>query len=119
MAQAYEPAALLARYQHQIAATYPNRRKLPASPQRASWRNVKRGLRMLRRVLWQEGFRSDYRWQFWRIVLPRLARGDIERVIMIGLIGHHLIRFAREASAGRQNASHYASRLRELSVAAE
>jgi radical SAM superfamily enzyme YgiQ (UPF0313 family) len=119
MAQAYEPAALLARYQHQIAATYPNRRKLPATPQRASWRNVKRGLRMLRRVLWQEGFCSDYRWQFWRIVLPRLARGDIERVIMIGLIGHHLIRFAREASAGRQNASHYASRLRELSVAAE
>jgi radical SAM superfamily enzyme YgiQ (UPF0313 family) len=119
MARAYEPAALLARYQHQIEATYPNRRKLPASPQRASWRNVKRALRMLRRILWQEGFQSDYRWQFWRIVLPRLARGDFERVIMIGLIGHHLIRFAREASAGRQNASHYASKLPELSVAAE
>ena len=119
MARAYEPAALLARYQHQISATYPNRRKLPASPQRASWRNIGRALRMLRRVLWLEGFCSDYRWQFWRIVLPRLARADIERVITIGLVGHHLIRFAREASAGRQNASHYASKLPELSVAAE
>ena len=119
MAQAYQPAALLARYQHQIEATYPNRRKLPASPQRASWPNIKRALRMLRRILWQEGVRSDYRWHFWGVALPRLARGDIERVIMLGLIGRHLIRFAREASAGRQNASHYASKLRELSVAAE
>jgi hopanoid C-2 methylase len=38
---------------------------------------------------------------------------------MVGLVGHHLIRFAREASTGQQNASHYSARLREAAVAAE
>ena len=50
---------------------------------------------------------------------PRLIRGDIERVIMVGLVAHHLIRFAREAASGRHNASHYSMRLREAAVAAE
>jgi hopanoid C-2 methylase len=119
MARAYEPDALFARYQYQAVATYPNRRKLPASPQRASWRNIRRALYMLRRVLWEEGVRSDYRAAFWRFAWPRLVRGDIERVIMVGLVGHHLIKFAREASTGQQNASHYSARLREAAVAAE
>jgi len=119
MARTYQPEALFARYRHQAAATYANRRKLPASPQRASWRNIRRALTMLRRVLWAEGVKSDYRGAFWRYAWPRLMRGDIERVIMVGLVAHHLIRFAREAASGRQNASHYSGRLREAAVAAE
>jgi hypothetical protein len=35
------------------------------------------------------------------------------------LVAHHLIVFARAASGGRQNASNYSMRLRELSVPAE
>jgi hypothetical protein len=74
---------------------------------------------MLRRVLWAEGVKSDYRRAFWRYALPRLMHGDIERVIMVGLVAHHLIRFAREAASGRHNASHYSVRMREAAVAAE
>jgi hypothetical protein len=119
MARAYQPDALFERYQHQVIATYPHRRKLPASPQRASWRNIRRAVHMLCRVLCAEGLQSDYRRTFWRFAWSRLIRGDIERVIMVGLVGHHLIRFAREASTGQQNASHYSVRLREAAVAAE
>ena len=119
MAQAYQPAALLARYQHRYRGDLPQSPQAAGKPaagllaQRQTWaphvapRPVARGIpqRLSLAILADRP--------------PRLARGDIERVIMIGLIGHHLIRFAREASAGQQNASHYASRLRELSVAAE
>ena len=43
MRVAYQPETLFARYEHQIRATYPNRLRLPNSPQRASWRNIRRG----------------------------------------------------------------------------
>jgi len=64
MARAYEPAALFARYERQIAATYANRFPRPASAQRASWRNVRMGLTMLAKILWKVGVRSDYRREF-------------------------------------------------------
>jgi hopanoid C-2 methylase len=119
MARAYQPRALFARYAYQVRKTYPNQLKLPNSPQRVSWRNICRGAFLLRRVLWQLGVRSDYRREFWKFALPRLAHGDIERVIAVGLVAHHLILFAREAVAGRRNASHYSAKLHELAVAAE
>ena len=43
----YQPEALFGRYEHQIRVAYANRLPLPNSPQRASWRNIKRGLIML------------------------------------------------------------------------
>jgi len=120
IAKAYEPDALFARYEHQVRETYANRIKLPASPQRASWPRIKRGLSMLGRVLWRVGARSDYRRSFWRFIGPRLARGDIEPVIRVGLLAHHLIMFARDASAGEQNASNYSAKLRaDAAVPAE
>jgi hypothetical protein len=36
---------------------------------------------------------------------------DIERVISVGLVSHHLITFAREAAAGRQNAGYYSQKV--------
>ena len=111
MAEVYQPDALFARYAHQVRETYPNRLKLPNSPQRASWRNIRRGLAMLRRILWQVGICGDYRREFWRFAGPRLIRGDIETVIAVGMTAHHLITFAREAVAGRHNASHYSAKL--------
>jgi radical SAM superfamily enzyme YgiQ (UPF0313 family) len=120
MARAYEPAALFARYEHQVRATFANRIARPASPQRTSWRNISTGLTLLAKILWKVGVRSDYRRAFWDFAWPKLKRGDIESVIRVGLITRHLIRFAREASSGAMNASHYSAKLRDpMKIAAE
>ena len=55
---------------------------------------------------------------FWRHVGPLLKAGKIEEAIHLGVVAHHLITFAREAAAGRQNASFYSERQRELAPAA-
>jgi radical SAM superfamily enzyme YgiQ (UPF0313 family) len=117
MAQAYRPEAVFARFQHQVTDTYANRLRPPNSPQRASWRNVRRGLRMLCRIVLEAGVRSDYRREFWKFAWPRLVRGDLERIIRVGLVAHHMILSARDAAAGRQAASHYSSKPAELSIA--
>jgi radical SAM superfamily enzyme YgiQ (UPF0313 family) len=116
MARAYQPEAVFARFAHQVTATYPNRLKPPNSPQRASWRNIRRALHMLRRIFWEAGIRGDYRREFWKFAWPRLIRGDIEAVIRVGLMAHHMILSARDAAAGRQAASHYSSRPAVASV---
>ena len=111
MAEAYQPRAVFARYAHQVRETYPNRLKLPNSPQRTSWRNIRRGLALLRRIVWTIGICGDYRREFWRFAWPRLRCGDIETVIAVAMVAHHLIVFAREAVAGRTAASHYSAKL--------
>jgi hypothetical protein len=73
---------------------------------------------MLRRILWEAGIRSDYRREFWKFAWPRLIRGDIEPVIRVGLMAHHMILSARDAAAGRQAASHYSSKPAVASVVA-
>lgn len=119
MGRAYTPEKLFARFEHQVRDTYPNRLHPPNSRQRASWRNIKRGMTMLSKILWKVGVQSDYRRVFWKFAWPRLKAGDIERVISVGLVAHHLIVFARDASSGRQNASYYSTKLRDMPVAAE
>jgi radical SAM superfamily enzyme YgiQ (UPF0313 family) len=119
MGRAYTPEKLFARFHHQVRDTYPNRISLPNSKQRLSWRNIKRALTMMRHIIWQVGVKSDYRREFWRFAWPRLKVGDIERIIQVGLVAHHLVMFARAASGGEQNASYYSTKLREMPVAAE
>jgi radical SAM superfamily enzyme YgiQ (UPF0313 family) len=119
MRAAYRPDRLFARYEHQIRATYPNRLRPRDSVLRTSKQNIRRGLVILRRLIWRVGVRGDYRRAFWRFALKRLRRGEIEHLIMAGLIAHHLILFAREASSGRRDASHYSFKPRERLVAAE
>lgn len=121
MGRAYTPEKLFARFEHNVRETYPNRLQPPNTPQRVAWPNVKRGLTMLAKILWRVGVRSDYRREFWKFAWPRLKIGDIERVISVGLVAHHLILFARDASGGQQNASYYSTKLREdeVPVAAE
>jgi hopanoid C-2 methylase len=119
MARAYQPKAVFARYAYQVRETYPHQLKLPNSRERASWRNIRRGLQILWRIVWDVGVRGNYRREFWQFAWPLLRRGDIERVIAVGLVAHHLIVFAREAVAGRRNASHYSGKLREAAIAAE
>ena len=101
---AYEPGALFARFEHQIAATYAHRFVPPRS---VKWADLKRGLAILARVVWTCGVRSSYRREFWAFAWPRFKLMDIERVIAVGVVAHHLISFAGEASQGRQNASFY------------
>jgi radical SAM superfamily enzyme YgiQ (UPF0313 family) len=108
MAGAYDPAALFARFEHQVRATYPHRLK-PA--RKVSLADLKLGLTTLARVLWTCGVRADYRREFWAFAWPRLKALDIEPVIAVGVVAHHLIRFAREAAAGRENASFYSRKV--------
>jgi len=119
MGSAYEPAKLLARYEYQIREAYPRRIQPPASRERASWKNIRLGLVMLRNIFWKVGILGDYKLEFWKFALRRLARGEIEYLISSILVAHHLIMFAREASVGQANASNYSMRLREASVPAE
>jgi radical SAM superfamily enzyme YgiQ (UPF0313 family) len=119
MKVAYEPAKLLARYEYQCEYTHANRIKVPVSPELRSWKNIKRGLIMLRNIFWQVGVLGSYKRAFWSFALRRLRHGDIEGLIGSVVIAHHLIMFARAASSGRQNASNYSLRLREASVPAE
>jgi radical SAM superfamily enzyme YgiQ (UPF0313 family) len=104
---AYQPEALIARYEHQIEVAYRKRFKPPNQLQRATWSNIKRGLTILARMVWYIGIKADYRGVFWRFALKRLARGEIEFFIQVMLLSHHLILFAREAQAGRRDASNY------------
>jgi hopanoid C-2 methylase len=119
MGSAYEPAKLLERYEYQIRETYPHRLLPPASRARMSWKNIKLGLTMLRNIFWKVGILGDYKVEFWKFALRRLARGEIEYLISSILVAHHLIMFARDASGGQANASNYSMRLREASVPAE
>jgi hypothetical protein len=119
MGVAYEPARLLQRYEYQIRETYPHQIERPSSRQQMTWPNIRLGLVMLRNIFWKIGILGDYKLEFWKFALRRLARGEIEHLIASMMVAHHLILFARGASSGRQNASNYSVRLREASVPAE
>jgi len=119
MAVAFEPEKLYARYQYQVDFTYANRIKVPVTPEQKTWANIKRGLIMLRNIFWKIGVLGDYKKVFWKFALPRLRHGDIEGLISVAMIAHHLIMFARLASVGHHNASNYSIRLREAAVPAE
>ena len=118
MAKAYEPKTLFARYEHFASATYVNRLKRPMSKQRLSPANIRKGLRILGNIFWKVGVRGDYRRVFWGFALRRLIRGQIEPLIASSLVAHHLIMFARDATSGRGNASHYSAKMRILELEA-
>ena len=117
MKNAYRPDKLYERFKHQVAHTFPNR--VRPEKRAVAWRDVRRGLTMLWRIIWNVGIAGDYKRVFWTFAVPRLIRGDVESVIATALVSHHLILFSREASGGLQNASHYSARLREAVTVAE
>lgn len=119
MARAYEPEALLSRYKYQIENSFTKRLQPPPTPQRASKANIKRGLIMLRNIIWQIGFRGDYKWAFWKFAIPLLLRGRLESFLATMVVAHHLIIYAREACSGVAIASNYSLRLQQASVPAE
>jgi radical SAM superfamily enzyme YgiQ (UPF0313 family) len=116
---AYTPEAVFARYRHQLTHTFPNRIDVPVSLKNMPRRIIMRGLRVLWAVLWQCGVRADYRRHFWKIARHCLKNGQIDHMIRVGIMSHHLIMSARDATTGRQRASHYSARPQAVPVAAE
>jgi hopanoid C-2 methylase len=110
---AYEPEFLYERFAYNMVHTYPNRIKLPNSPARTSWTNIRKGLTYFTNILLRVGVFSNYRSTFWKMAKPALKSGNIEDLIHIGLVGHHLIKFAQECTRGEESASFYSQKLRK------
>ncbi|MEA5571743.1 B12-binding domain-containing radical SAM protein [Calothrix sp. UHCC 0171] len=109
---AYQPEFLYQRFAYQMENTYPNRIKVPNSPARFSRANIIKGLTYLSNILLRVGILSNYRQTFWKMAKPAFQKGDIEGLIHVGLVGHHLIKFAMECSTGKESASFYSQKIR-------
>ena len=109
---AYDPSFLYQRFAYNIEHTYPNRIEVPNSPARVSLANIYKGLSILSNVLLRVGLFGNYRKTFWKIVKPALKAGDIETIIHVGLVGHHLIQFTNECAIGSESASFYSQKVR-------
>ena len=105
---AYEPAALYERFAHNVVHTFARRQRYPVSAHRASWTNVAMGLGLVGRLVWRIGVRGDYRGTFWRFALGRLGSGDLEGLIHVAVVSHHLIEFTRDCLRGAGESSFYA-----------
>ena len=105
---AYAPQALYERYAWNVEHTFSNRIDFPTNPKRASWPNMRMGLGILARILWRIGVRGDYRRTFWRMAWPALRAGEIEALIHVALVSHHLIEFTRDCVRGQGESSFYA-----------
>ncbi len=110
--QIYDPAHLFARYDHLTKTVFPHRRPRPRAPGSVTPKDVRRGFKMLFKILWKLGVIANYRREFWTYAWPRLKAGRIEEVISVGILAKHLITFSRKACAGKLNASNYSHRLR-------
>ncbi|MFZ1124614.1 MAG: B12-binding domain-containing radical SAM protein [Candidatus Baltobacteraceae bacterium] len=110
---AYRPEALYERFAYHIERVFPNRIAPPNSPQRVNARNIRTALRILANLFVRVGLLADYRAVFWAMAKKAARKGDIEALIHVGMVSHHLITFAREANAGRQNASFYSHNARD------
>src|SRR4029079_13549173 len=77
-----------------------------------NWANLSGAAVMAFRIAYHVGLKADYRKPFWRAARYALKRGQIDAVLGMGFIGHHLIEFTREALRGEQNASYYSTKTR-------
>ena len=116
IAHAYAPERLFQRFTHQIGATYANRLVGPVRG-KLTVNNLRLALVLAFNVALRIGVFSDYRRWFWKAVLPALRRGQIDAALSMGVVGHHLIRFSREALRGEQNASFYSAQSRRSAAA--
>jgi len=105
--KAYEPQAVYARFERQLAETFPHRKDISRAPGRLTPANIRRGIGILLRLIWHAGILADYRKVFWRMAWPRLKKLQIEEVIHTGMVSFHLISFARECAAGQGEKSFY------------
>ncbi|HTV74517.1 MAG TPA: B12-binding domain-containing radical SAM protein [Candidatus Acidoferrales bacterium] len=108
---AYAPEAIYRRFAYNAVHTYPNRVKIPQE-KRATPANLRFFVTIMFNLIVRVGLLSHYRRTFWKMAWPALRRLDFENLIHIAMVSHHLITFARDAGAGRQNASFYSTKLR-------
>jgi hopanoid C-2 methylase len=118
MDYAYAPERLFARFRYQVDATYANRIDLPAKG-RLTRSNLRQGAVLAFNVLVRVGLRSDYRRAFWHAARHALRRGQIDGLLGMGFVAHHVIQFTREALRGEQNASFYSMKQRTPALATE
>jgi radical SAM superfamily enzyme YgiQ (UPF0313 family) len=111
IAYANDPERLFARFQHQVEATYANRKVTPAKG-KLTWNNLRGGAVMACRVLLHLALLSDFRKPFWRMAKHALRHGQIDGMLGAAFMGYHLIQFTREALRGDQNASYYSAKKR-------
>jgi radical SAM superfamily enzyme YgiQ (UPF0313 family) len=107
IAELYDPANVYERFLTQAASTYANRHAPPRAWQALSWRQLRRAVRILSRIFWHVGLRSDYRRHFWGMFWTLIRRGELEAIFQITIVAHHLIAYTREALRGRGQASNY------------
>lgn len=107
---AYTPEALYRRFAWNLQHTYPNRLAPPPSPARVNAANLRRFFVLLAKIVAVVGVFGDYRRVFWRFAGMAWRAGRIEELIGVALVAHHMIRFARDCTAGRQKATFYVDR---------
>jgi radical SAM superfamily enzyme YgiQ (UPF0313 family) len=113
IAYAYDPERLFERFSHQIETTYANR-VIGSLRGKLTWLNIRAMFVVLVNVILHVGLLSDYRRPFWRTALRALRGGQIDSVLVIGVVAHHLIQFTREALRGEQNASFYSTKAKRF-----
>lgn len=105
----YEPGPLWERLAWNAAHTYPNRIRPPAANPHRDWRDALSGLKIVANLLAQVGVAADWRGHFWKHAAPIIGRGGLREALHMAVLAHHLIGFARDAVAGRTEASFYAA----------
>jgi radical SAM superfamily enzyme YgiQ (UPF0313 family) len=110
---AFAPEAIYRRFEYNQKHTYPHRIEIPPTG-KLSLRNLWKGFSTLAKLIVKVGILSDYRAIFWQMAKPALKCGDIETVIHVGLVAHHMISFSREADAGVQNASFFSTKVKQI-----
>jgi len=110
---AFAPEAIYRRFAYNVEHTYPHRIEIPSTG-KLSLANLWRGISTLTKLIVKVGILSDYRKIFWRMAKPALKSGDIETVIHVSLVAHHMISFARQAESGYQNASFYSHKIEPI-----
>ena len=107
---AYTPQAIYRRFAWNLRYTYPNRLRPPVSRARLNPANLRRMVVLLAKIFAVIGVCGDYRREFWHFAAMALRGGRIEELIAVALVAHHMIRFARDCTEGRQKASFYVDR---------
>ena len=106
IAHAFEPAALFARFRHNITSTYANRLPLPLSRFGFSWNLIRNGVFAMLSVIFYLGILARYRGHFWRMLLAALRSGQLDAMIYVATGAYHFIRFRDDVLAGaRRSAS--------------
>jgi hopanoid C-2 methylase len=108
IAFAYDPDSLYRRFLHQLDHTYIHRIEVPNSPARLSWKNIRKAISIVVNLMVRVGVFGSYRATFWRMARHTFQKGDLEGLIHVGLVAHHLIEFAKECDNGDGAAAFYA-----------